>query len=200
MVSGRFRAARAAVAGLALFAGAPVPARVIDWHGLATADDRQRLRGWRSAWTEARAGQEAAIAAEGTLFDPDRVLADPVPPPGLYRCRVFKLGARGTAMHRFTTYPDFKCRIDMAGGQPRFTKLDGAQRPGGLLYPTSDARAIFLGSLMLSDETERLRYGADALRDVAGYIEHVDAARWRLVLPRPRFESVLDVIELVPAG
>jgi hypothetical protein len=34
---------------------------------------------------------------------------------------------------------------------------------------------------------------------LAGYIERIGDKRWRLVLPYPRFESLLDVVEIVPA-
>ena len=32
-----------------------------------------------------------------------------------------------------------------------------------------------------------------------GYVERIGAKRWRVVFPRPRFESIVDVMELVPA-
>jgi hypothetical protein len=32
-----------------------------------------------------------------------------------------------------------------------------------------------------------------------GAVERIGPARWRIALPRPRFESTLDLIELVPA-
>ena len=35
-------------------------------------------------------------------------------------------------------------------------------------------------------------------RDVAGYVERIGPDRWRLVMPKPHFESQLDVMELVP--
>ena len=38
----------------------------------------------------------------------------------------------------------------------------------------------------------------DATRDVAGVVERIGPQRWRLVLPYPRFESLIDVVELVP--
>ena len=37
-------------------------------------------------------------------------------------------------------------------------------------------------------------------RDVAGYVERIGPSRWRLVMPKPHFESQLDVMELVPLG
>jgi hypothetical protein len=53
---------------------------------------------------------------------------------------------------------------------------------------------------MLADETRAMQYGVDEDRDVAGFVERVGANRWRLVMPKPHFESIMDVMELVPAS
>ena len=69
---------------LVLFAAAlPAAARddvPADWHRVATAADRGRLRTWRQAWIDALAkaratGHGREVAAQGALFDPDRALA-----------------------------------------------------------------------------------------------------------------------------
>jgi hypothetical protein len=80
----------------------------------------------------------------------------------------------------------------------RLTKLGGSQRYVGLLFPGDAMRQTFLGTLVLGDETRALQYGQDETRDIAGYVERVGPARWRLVMPEPHFESRLDVMELVP--
>ncbi|HEU4704481.1 MAG TPA: DUF4893 domain-containing protein, partial [Sphingomicrobium sp.] len=41
-------------------------------------------------------------------------------------------------------------------------------------------------------------YGRDKERDVAGFVERIGPDRWRLLMPRPHFESRIDVLELVP--
>lgn len=173
------------------------------WRMITTDQDRERLRNWRKAWVEAlpkaRAADAAAIAAEGPLFEPDQALGRAMPPAGGYKCRTFKLGGQREGMRDFTAYPAFNCRVGREGEVPSFAKLDGSQRPSGRIYAETDARVIFLGSLELADETIPLLYGQDAKRDMAGYIERIGTARWRLVLPWPAFESQLDVIELVPA-
>lgn len=178
-------------------------AMTVDWRRMVTDADRARLRQWRRAWDvalpAARTADPGAIAAQGLLFDPDVALSGAMPPPGTYRCRTFKLGAAGTAARDFTAYPWFECRVFDEGEVRSLHKLTGSQRPTGLLLAESDARAIFLGTLVLGDETAPLRYGVDATRDMAGYVERIGDSRWRLVLPEPRFESHLDVIELVPA-
>lgn len=173
------------------------------WRGIATDADRERLRNWHKAWDEAlplaKAADAAAIAADPSLFDPDRALAGAALPPGEYRCRTFKLGASGTAMRDYTAYPSFACEVSEEGEVDSLHKLTGSQRPAGLLFPETDARTIFLGTLVLGDETSPLRYGLDAQRDMIGYVERIGERRWRLVLPWPHFESRLDILELVPA-
>lgn len=175
------------------------------WRAEATRFDRERLREWRIAWVEAlqdarRAGQGRAIAAEGVLLDPDAGLPDgATPAAGTYRCRTIKLGAGSAAMPAFTAYPSFRCRVTAApDGRLRFVKLTGSQRPIGTLYPDSPRRMVFLGTLQLGDEAEAIRYGADRERDTPAFLERIGPQRWRLVFPRPAFESIIDVMELVP--
>lgn len=173
------------------------------WRAITTDQDRDRLRNWRKAWTEAlpkaRAADAAAVAAGGALFEPDQAMGNAMPPAGDYKCRTFKLGAKRPGLRDFTALPWFSCRVGRAGDIPSLVTLDGAQRPMGKLYAETDARAIFLGTLELGDENVPLDYGLDAKRDMAGYVERIGTTRWRLVLPWPAFESQLDVIELVPA-
>lgn len=174
-----------------------------NWRAASTDADRDRLRGWRKAWDEAlvsaRAADASAIAAEGALFDPDRAQPDATPPAGTYRCRTFKLGAGQKGLRDFTAYPAFECRVTREGELVSLVKTTGSQRPTGLLFKDSETRDIFLGTLVLGDESAPLRYGLDANRDMIGYVERVGDRRWRWVFPYPRFESILDVIELVPA-
>ena len=171
---------------------------------MATIADRERLRGWRDAWMTAlgkvrASGRGAALAPLGALFQPDSALAGALPPAGDYRCRVFKLGSKAPGAPDFTAYPNFDCRVEDEGEVLSFYKRSGSQRPVGLILKDSDSRGIFLGTLILGDETMAMQYGQDATRDMAGVVERIGERRWRLVLPYPAFESTLDVIELVPA-
>jgi len=181
--------------------GAAVPG---GWRTVATEPDRKRVRDWRKAWVQALAKANVANAGEvkvwGPLLDPDAALNPVLPPVGDYQCRTIKLGAKSEGLLDYVAYQPFTCRIAAAatGGVLSFTKLNGSQRPVGLLYPENDKRMIFLGTLELSDEARPLAYGHDAERDMAGLLERVGDGRWRIAFPYPQFESTLDVIELIP--
>jgi len=175
----------------------------IGWRSIATNDDRERLRDWREAWVEAltqiRAGSNAGeIAREGALFEPDIALPNALPPVGDYDCRTIKLGSPDPAGLDYVAYPAFRCRLHMRGGRLHFTKLTGSQRPVGIIFPDNSRRMIFLGTLMLGDERLALRYGRDRERNLIGIVERVGDGRWRIAFPRPHFESLLDITELVP--
>ncbi|MCA1749464.1 MAG: DUF4893 domain-containing protein [Sphingomonadales bacterium] len=175
-----------------------------EWHAIATRDDRVRLAGWRSGFNEAlgdaaAAGFASEIAAHGDLLQPDAALGDPRPPAGFYRCRFIKLGAQDRGLLSYIEYPWFRCRIEDRGATLRLTKLTGSQRPTGTIYPDNRLRMVFLGVLELGDETRAHVYGRDANRDMIGQLERIGDDRWRIVFPRPRFESLTDVMELVPA-
>ena len=177
---------------LALAAAAAQPGpcpQAPGWRSVATEADRQRLRDARATWTEALA--QAQPVSSDPLVRPDEALDDPLPPPGAYRCRLVKLGgAAGFAERDWG-----RCEV----GRDSLVKLDGPQRPMGRLYPDSEMRAVFLGTLMIGDEVRPLRYGRDRRRDLVGVVEHIGDARWRVVLPRPGFESTLDLLELRPS-
>lgn len=173
-----------------------------DWRRVATPSDRVRLRGWRTAFVtgleQARAaGHAEEVAREGLLLQPDAGRAER-PASGDYRCRVIKLGRKGGVGLGYIAYPAFDCRIDDEGSVASFKKLTGSQRPVGVILAGAQ-RLVFLGTLVLGDETRALDYGRDPDRDMIGAVEAIGDGRWRLILPYPRYESVMDVIELIPA-
>lgn len=176
------------------------------WRSVATTHDRERLREWRTAFTEAlekarASGHGPEINAEGALLRPDATLPGAKPPPGDYACRVTKLGAKSQGLLDYVTYSAFACRIGAGAGDTlEFVKLSGSQRPAGRLFPENPRRMIFLGTLQLGDEAGTLRYGHDPERDMAGILERIGDDRWRLIFPYPAFESTIDVLELVPAS
>jgi hypothetical protein len=183
----------------------PIAPVAADWRQAATSDDRERLRGWRNAFVSGlraarAAGHGEALSREGALLDPDAAITGGAIPNGDYRCRVIKLGAKSAGMLDFVSYPAFRCRVRPDGALQGFAKLTGSQRLRGLIYPGDGVRQVFLGTLVLGDEAGAFQYGRDRDRDVAGFVERVAAARWRLVMPRPHFESQTDVLELIPAA
>jgi hypothetical protein len=174
-----------------------------NWRRVATVDDRERLRDWRATFIAAldaarKAGHGAEIDREGTLLNPDAALAAPAIPNGMYRCRVIKLGAKAEGNLDYVSYPGFTCRVKPDRELQRLGKLSGSQRYVGLLFPNDAVREVLLGSLVLGDERRALQYGQDETRDVAGFLERIGPQRWRVVMPKPHFESQLDVMELVP--
>jgi hypothetical protein len=190
-----------AVLSIAACATTQATPAVQRWQEVATPEDRERLRDWRTAFTQsleqAKAGGHAAeVANEGVLLNPDAALGGPIP-NGEYKCRVIKVGTKSEGMLNYVSYPAFRCQIEHGKAQ-RFTKLNGSQRHVGLIYPADQLRQVFLGTLVLGDETQAYQYGRDRERDLAGWVERIGDRRWRMVLPYPHFESTLDVIELVP--
>ena len=174
-----------------------------NWHRAITEDDAARLRQIRAAWVEAlaqaRGDHAAEVAAGGELLDPDAALLDPTPPPGEYDCRTIKLGTQSPGGLTYVDYPRFRCRIAArAEGSLSFVRLNGSQRPIGRLFPDTTRRMVFLGTVQLGDEQRAYRYSADTDRDQVAVLERIGPRRWRLVFPRPHFESRLNVIELVP--
>ena len=201
---------RTPVALISLSLAAAAPAQQMDcppgaenraWRSIATNDDRERLRDWRTAFTraldQARSTNAADLDREGVLLQPDAALGGPIP-NGNYRCRVIKVGAKNEGLLNYIAYPAFRCRISEQGKLQHFDKLSGSQRHHGAIYPADQLRQAFLGTMVLGDETIAYQYGRDPERDLAGWVERIGERRWRLILPYPRYESTLDVIELVP--
>jgi Domain of unknown function (DUF4893) len=173
------------------------------WRQIVTPSDRERLRDWRSSFTAAldaarKHGHSAEIDREDVLLNPDAALANGGIPNGMYRCRVIKLGAKAQGNLDFVSYPGFTCRLRPDHQLQRLSKLSGSQRYVGIVFPNDAVRQVFLGTLVLGDERRALQYGQDEARDVAGYVERIGPQRWRLIMPKPNFESQLDVMELVP--
>ena len=196
-----------ALAGCSQLPGRPLidTLETRNWRQAATEEDRARIANWRATFVaavaDARAnGHDAQIDALGTLAEPDAAIPFTPPPATDYRCRIVKVGAKsGMGLH-YVDYPYFACRIRVEQDLLGFAKLTGSQRPVGLLFPDDALRSVFLGTLVLGDEERAMRYSADPDRDVAGVMQKIGDNRWRLVLPEPRYESQLDLIELVPAG
>ena len=68
------------------------------------------------------------------------------------------------------------------------------------LYPLDGERQLFLGANTLGDEENVMRYRRDPDRNVLGLFDRIGPHRWRLAMPAPRWQSMLEVLELTPAG
>ncbi len=179
----------------------------LDWQAAIQEPDRDRLMRLDDAWQRAlgqalRDGHEPELRDLGNLPDPDTAMRDPLPPVGNYRCRTIKLGARDNGPGlTYVAYGWFNCKVERTPrGALKLSKTSGSQRQTGLMFPDSERRGVFLGAMALGDEPPARAYGLNADRDVVGVVERIGAARWRLVQPWPRYESNLDLLEIVPAG
>lgn len=181
----------------------PEEASVPVWTEVVVPEDRERLRRLPEAWTTALAqAREAGYAPElealGPLADPAAALPDPAPRPGRYRCRTIKIGSQ-SGLLAFVAYSWFECEVSTSGELLRLDKLTGSQRQHGTLYPDTEHRLVFVGTLALgSGETAAPTYGADPERNVVGVMQRIGPGRWRLVQPWPRYESLLDLLVLEP--
>ncbi len=175
-----------------------------DWRKVVSAADAANLgrldQAWRLGRAEAEdAGFAAQVEALGPLVDPNAGQTGRLqPPPGAYRCRAVKLGSNRPGGLGYLEYPFFRCTIELTpGGDLILTKTTGSQRTRGLLYPDTDRRLIFVGAQALADETGYPAYGDQSIRDQVGVFERIGPNRWRLVLPWPKVDSKLEILELV---
>ena len=176
-----------------------------DWRAIITPSDQDRYNRRDAAWSLAlqQAGRqrgEGDLTALGDLIQPRAARTPVAPPPGDYRCRTVKLGSQGGEDGLgYVVYGWFACRIEQTPNGLKFSKLTGSQRPSGLLFPETARHMVMLGSMALASEPAANSYGRTPDRDMVAVLERVGEARWRLVVPWPRNESNLDLIELVPA-
>lgn len=190
----------------ALVSAAPGPETVLttDWRKVATSADKLRLVRWRTALLAAiesatKDGEGQAIAQEGVLLQPDSGLEQPAILAGNYQCRTIKLGRKGVYTKAFSARAASPCMLTQRGGRMRLATTGGNQRTRGDIFPGNERRQIFLGTMAFGDETRAMEYGRDGARDMAGSLERIGDRRWRLLLPEPSFDSLMDVIEITPA-
>jgi len=176
-----------------------------DWRQVASAADAANLGRLDQAWRLGRAEAEDKgfadeVEALGPLVDPNAGQAGRLQPaPGTYRCRTINLGSKGEGGLAFIAYPFFRCTIELTpGGDLILTKATGSQRTRGLLYPDTDRRLVFVGAEAWGmDETGYPDYGDQPIRDQVGVFERIGSNRWRLVIPWPKVDSKLEILELV---
>lgn len=175
------------------------------WREVVSAADASNLGRLDQAWRLARAEAEdkgfaSEVEALGPLVDPMAGQSGRLQPaPGTYRCRTIKLGSKSEGGLAYLAYPFFRCTVELSpGGDLILTKTTGSQRTRGLLYPDTDNRLVFVGAQAWGlDETGYPAYGQQPERDQVGVFERIGPERWRLVVPWPRVESKLEILELV---
>lgn len=176
-----------------------------NWRQIVSAADASNLSRLDQAWRLARAeaddkGFADEVAALGPLVDPAAAQSGRLQPaPGTYRCRTIKLGTKGEVGLAYNAYPFFRCSVELTpGGDLILTKTTGSQRTRGLLYPDTDRRLVFIGAQAWGmDETSFPRYRQQPVRDQVGVLERIGPNRWRMVVPWPRVESKLEILELL---
>ena len=181
------------------------PGEASGWRQIASTADAANLGRLDQAWRLGRAEAEdkgfaSQVEALGPLVDPMAGQAGRLQPsPGTYRCRTVKLGAKAEGGLAYVAYPFFRCTVELTpGGDLILTKTTGSQRTRGLLYPDTDRRLVFIGAQAWgADETAFPAYGAQPERDQVGVFERIGPERWRMVVPWPRVESKLEILELV---
>lgn len=182
----------------------PEAPRENDWRLIASQADSSRVgrigADWDAALADVRAhGGAKAIAAEGELLDPKAALPRPAPPPGVYHCRVVRLGlTKENHTRAWAAFKPFFCFVAVEGPLLTFTKGTGTHRPGGRLWDDSDTRMVFLGSVSAKPDGPLPAYGDDPMSNQVGVVERIGDFRWRMVLPGSTPEAKLDVMELLP--
>lgn len=184
---------------------ADAPGETGGWREIASTTDASALGRLDEAWRLARAEAEEAgfatqVEALGPLVDPNAGQTGRLQPaPGAYRCRTIKLGSKGEGGLGYVAYPFFRCTVELTpGGDLVLTKATGSQRSRGLLHPDTDRRLVFIGAQAWgSDETGYPTYGQRPERDQIGVFERIGPERWRLVIPWPKQEAKLEILELI---
>ena len=176
-----------------------------NWRAVAHPEDASALGRLDEAWRMARASADAAgfadeVQSHGALVDPNAGLQGRLqPPPGDYRCRSVRMGVKGSVGLGYVAYPFFRCTVELTpGGDLILTKTTGSQRTRGLLYPDTDRRLVYVGAQAWGELEQGFpRYGQMRERDQVGVFERIGPNRWRLVIPFPKQEAQIDILELV---
>ncbi|WP_368905117.1 DUF4893 domain-containing protein [Taklimakanibacter lacteus] len=165
---------------------------------LMTAADKQRLAAFdktrAEAIAEAKKGgaPEDVATLEKILAGKDLSFSESFDFTGNWRCRTVKLGGNLPLI----VYGWFKCRVTDDGSGWKLEKLTGSQRTSGAFYTDSGTRLIYIGAAHYADEKPK-RYASDPDRDEVAYVLRPDENRVRLEFPLPKYESKLDIIELI---
>ena len=161
------------------------------WREVAHHDDIDRIASLTERYS-------ATLGSKG----PQTLRADarkgwPEPTPGVYDCRITRLGV-GQTVARATSFKPFLCYVGDDDHFLTMTKSTGTERPGGRLWRDDGQRMVFLGAVPASGSTTPNAYGDDTATDRIGIFERIGDFRWRLIFDAPRPGIAFDVLEMTP--
>jgi hypothetical protein len=161
---------------------------------IMTAADKTRLTAYaetrKAALLEAKAGAPEEVARLDALVAKPEMPFSGIDMLGVWQCRTIKVGGLLPLIY----YDWFKCRIteDTAGWL--LEKTSGSQRTTGRFYDESERRLIYLGSFFIAGDKPK-PYGSGPETDQVGYAYRTGEQEWRIELPKPYYESKLDILE-----
>lgn len=161
------------------------------WREVAHPDDIERIVSLTDRYA-------AALGKRGR--DSLRVDARkgwPEPTPGVYDCRITRLGI-GQSVAKATSFKPFLCYVGDDDHFLTMTKSTGTERPGGRLWRDDEDRMVFLGAVPAPGSATPNAYGDDAATDRIGVFERIGDFRWRLIFDAPRPGVAFDVLEMTP--
>ncbi|MBA8878596.1 DUF4893 domain-containing protein [Phyllobacterium myrsinacearum] len=164
---------------------------------IITAADSKRLEQYQQTKTKAVAEAKATGAAadvrlvDDLLNKPGLPFSQDFDMTGNWQCRTIKLGGMAPAL---IVYGWFKCKVTDDGSGWALEKISGSQRTKGRFYTESDTRLTYLGTGYVSDQ-KPVKYGAGPKTDEAGYAYRTGKNAFRIELPAPYYESLLNVME-----
>ena len=187
-------------------AARPLAPLAPDASGTLRPEDRAKVERLRETIAAALLDAVAAGGSTGASIEASRAALTPPSQPfpasgiaGDYRCRTIKHGGPVGVI----AYRDWSCTIRVEGDALVLAKPEGSQRMLGrlLIAPSLDADGrtalLYAGSEYLSDE-EPMPYPGG--RPEVGLFEHTGGGSYRLMIPEPGVEGLLDVIALERAG
>jgi hypothetical protein len=163
--------------------------------GIITKQDRARLENY--ATTRAKAVEQAEETdSKADLARFKEILGRPklsfqgFDMTGEWQCRTIKAGGPAPLV----IYDWFRCRVTDDGSGWMLEKLSGSQRTKGRFFTDSDTRLTYLGSYFVAGD-EPPAYGSGPETDQVGYAFRSGKQHWRIEVPAPARESVLDILE-----
>lgn len=169
----------------------PVVGTPLAWREVAHPDDVDRIASLTDRYAAAFGDKGPATLRAGAGK------GWPEPTPGVYDCRITRLGVGQTGA-KATPFKPFLCYVGDDDHFLTMTKSTGSERPGGRLWRDDGQRMVFLGAVPAPGSDTPNAYGDDAATDRVGIFERTGDFRWRLIFDAPRPGIAFDVLEMTP--